>query len=75
MNSNESRKVTAIISLGLFLTALLPRAVGLGAFVTADEAKWVYRSAQFLGALLRGDPAGTVVNLTPAVKHGLDVGL
>ena len=67
MNSNESRKVTAIISLGLFLTALLPRAVGLGAFVTADEAKWVYRSAQFLGALLRGDPAGTVVNLTPAV--------
>jgi len=67
MSSNESRGGTAVISLGLFLTALLPRALSLGAFVTADEAKWVYRSAQFLGALLRGDPAGTVVNLTPAV--------
>ncbi len=54
-------------SLGLFLLALIPRAVGLGTFATADEAKWVYRSAQFLGALLRGDPAGTVVNLTPGV--------
>jgi hypothetical protein len=56
-----------MISLGLFLLALLPRVVGLGVFATADEAKWVYRSAQFLGALLRGDLAGTVVNLTPAV--------
>jgi hypothetical protein len=56
-----------LVSLGLFLAALLPRAIGLGVFVTADEAKWVYRSAQFLGALLRGDLAGTVVNLTPAV--------
>ena len=37
-----------LISLGIFLVALLPRAVGLGAFATADEAKWVYRSAQFL---------------------------
>jgi len=57
----------ALISLGLFVIALLPRGLGLGAFATADEAKWVYRSAQFLGAFLRGDPAGTVVNLTPAV--------
>jgi 4-amino-4-deoxy-L-arabinose transferase-like glycosyltransferase len=56
-----------LISLGLFLVALFPRAVGLGVFATADEAKWVYRSAQFLGALLRGDLAGTAVNLTPAV--------
>jgi hypothetical protein len=55
------------ISLGLFLAALLPRALGLAIFATADEAKWVYRSAQFLGAVLRGDLGGTVVNLTPAV--------
>jgi hypothetical protein len=61
------RNVTALISLGLFLVALLPRAIGLGIFATADEAKWVYRSAQFLSALLRGEPSGTVVNLTPAV--------
>ncbi|GAB4543522.1 MAG: hypothetical protein Kow0063_36760 [Anaerolineae bacterium] len=56
-----------IASLGIFLAAFLPRALSLGAFATADEAKWVYRSAQFLLALLQGDLAGTVVNLTPAV--------
>jgi hypothetical protein len=64
---SQKRNAGVMISLGLFLLALLPRAIGLGVFATADEAKWVYRSAQFLGALLRGDLAGTVVNLTPAV--------
>jgi 4-amino-4-deoxy-L-arabinose transferase-like glycosyltransferase len=64
---SSKRNAGVMISLGLFLLALLPRAIGLGVFATADEAKWVYRSAQFLGALLRGDLAGTVVNLTPAV--------
>jgi 4-amino-4-deoxy-L-arabinose transferase-like glycosyltransferase len=64
---SQRRNAGVVTSLGLFLLALLPRAIGLGVFVTADEAKWVYRSAQFLGALLRGDLAGTVVNLTPAV--------
>jgi 4-amino-4-deoxy-L-arabinose transferase-like glycosyltransferase len=55
------------ISLGLFLLALLPRAYDLERFVTADEAKWVYRSAQFLAAFLQADFAETSVNLTPAV--------
>lgn len=55
------------LSLGLFLLALLPRAYDLARFVTADEAKWVYRSAQFLAAFLQGDFAATTVNLTPAV--------
>lgn len=55
------------LSLSLFLLALLPRAYDLQRFVTADEAKWVYRSAQFLAALLRGDFPATSVNLTPAV--------
>ena len=63
----SNRNVEVLISLGLFLVALLPRAIGLGIFATADEAKWVYRSAQFLGAFLRGDLVGTVVNLTPGV--------
>jgi hypothetical protein len=57
----------ALTSLGLFLLTLLPRAYDLPRFVTADEAKWVYRSAQFLAAFLRGDFAATSVNLTPAV--------
>lgn len=58
---------TFLASLGLFLLAFLPRAYDLQRFVTADEAKWVYRSAQFLAALLRADLAATSVNLTPAV--------
>jgi hypothetical protein len=56
-----------LLNLGLFLLALAPRVYDLFRFVTADEAKWVYRSAQFLAALLQGDLAGTSVNLTPAV--------
>jgi len=60
-------KLDIFISLGLFMLALLPRAYDLPRFVTADEAKWVYRSAQFLAAWLQGDLAGTSVNLTPAV--------
>ena len=51
----------------LFVLALIPRLVCLQTFVTADEAKWVYRSAQFLLATLSGDWAETAVNLTPAV--------
>ena len=63
----KSAPAEALISLGLFLLALLPRTYDLDRFVTADEAKWVYRSAQFLAAFLQGDFAGTSVNLTPAV--------
>ncbi|MBI1879690.1 MAG: phospholipid carrier-dependent glycosyltransferase [Chloroflexi bacterium] len=55
------------MGLSLFFLAFLPRAYDLQRFVTADEAKWVYRSAQFLLALERGDLPGTNVNLTPAV--------
>ncbi|MDM8528817.1 glycosyltransferase family 39 protein [Anaerolineales bacterium HSG24] len=56
-----------LIPLGLFLLTLIPRAYDLSRFTTADEAKWVYRSAQFLAAFLSGDFAATSVNLTPAV--------
>ncbi len=51
----------------ILVIALVPRVLQLDAFATVDEAKWVYRSAQFLLALERGDLAGTAVNLTPAV--------
>ncbi|MCB0192867.1 MAG: glycosyltransferase family 39 protein [Anaerolineae bacterium] len=67
--SHPNKLVSAelAISCGLFLLALLPRVYDLQRFVTADEAKWVYRSAQFLAAFLQSDFAGTSVNLTPAV--------
>ena len=64
---NKAIAAGVVVYLGLFFLALLPRIYDLQRFVTADEAKWVYRSAQFLAALLRGDLAGTSVNLTPAV--------
>ncbi len=65
--ASQSLTLNLITSIFLFTLALLPRAYDLERFVTADEAKWVYRSAQFLAALLRGDFAATSVNLTPAV--------
>lgn len=67
IENQKSKIQNFLISLSLFLLAFLPRAYDLQRFVTADEAKWVYRSAQFLSALLRGDFPATSVNLTPAV--------
>lgn len=55
------------ISFGIFGVALLPRLVMLQHFITADEAKWVYRSAQFWLALLAGDWAGTLLKPKPAL--------
>ena len=66
-SNSLARRREAGLALALFLLALAPRGLALQHFVTADEAKWVYRSAQFLGALQQGDLAGTAVNLTPAV--------
>ena len=63
----QMNRITVLKMLAVFLLALAPRVLALQQFVTADEAKWVYRSAQFLGAVLRADFAATAVNLTPAV--------
>src|SRR5215203_2976262 len=43
----------------LFLAALLPRLARIDAFITADERRWLQRSADFLFALNRGDYAAT----------------
>jgi 4-amino-4-deoxy-L-arabinose transferase-like glycosyltransferase len=68
MPANQRRSIIELaISLSILVLALVPRAYDLARFVTADEAKWVYRSAQFLAALRSGDLAATNVNLTPAV--------
>ncbi len=66
-NQNRPKLAVWLTPLFIFILALLPRAYDLPRFVTADEAKWVYRSAQFLAALLAGDFANTNVNLTPGV--------
>ena len=40
---------------GIFLLALLPRVINLGAFVTPDERRWLERSADMVTALRTGD--------------------
>ncbi len=53
--------------LGIFVLALVPRLLTLNRFITWDEPMWVYRSIHFLSALLRGDPAGTLLVGHPGV--------
>ncbi len=56
----RSRFALPAIVLGLFVLALLPRALALGDFVTIDEAsKWFERSERFQQALLTGDYVNT----------------
>lgn len=58
-----------LIYLTLFLAAFIPRVLALDAFVAPDEGKWIYRSAHFLQAFLKGDLAQmTSVAATPDVE-------
>ena len=64
-----SRSMTALLLLALFLAAWLPRVVGLDHFVTADERKWMTRSANFAYALAHGDLLQTYQREHPAVTN------
>jgi len=64
----RSRFALPAIVLGLFVLALLPRALALGDFVTIDEAsKWFERSERFQQAL----PAGDYVNTNQTGHPGV----
>ena len=63
----NQRLRTALILLGLFLAAWLPRVMVLDAFVTIDERKWLARSANFTQALSSGDLANTFQREHPGV--------
>jgi 4-amino-4-deoxy-L-arabinose transferase-like glycosyltransferase len=65
--SDRSTNLNRLAPLVVFVAALLPRLLSLGAFVTWDEPMWVYRSIHFLSALLRGDFAGTLLVGHPGV--------
>ena len=56
-----------IISLLVFLAALLPRLYALGSFLTIDEVKWAEGAAQFLLALHSGDLARTYWHFHPGI--------
>ncbi len=58
-----------LVYLVIFLTAFVPRTLALDVYVAPDEGKWIYRSAHFLQAWLRGDLAQmTSVAATPEVE-------
>ncbi len=52
---------------GLFVLALIPRALALNTFLTPDERRWLGRSVKFLAALLYQDWAGTLRKGHPGV--------
>jgi 4-amino-4-deoxy-L-arabinose transferase-like glycosyltransferase len=56
-----------VIGLGLAALIILPRLLGLGRFITADEPLWAVRSTAFLGGLLTGDLAATLQTGHPGV--------
>ncbi len=65
--SDRPANLNRLAPLVVFVAALLPRLLSLGAFVTWDEPMWVYRSIHFLSALLSGDFAGTLLVGHPGV--------
>ena len=64
---DESPGTLILWLLLLFLTAWVPRALALDAFVTADERKWLNRSANFSYALSQGAYAETFQKEHPGV--------
>jgi len=66
IRAKEQRRETATTS-ALFLAALIPRLLALNVFVTADERRWVGRSAEFFMALLERNWAGTLQRGHPGV--------
>lgn len=46
----KQHKLDAYLTIGLFIVALIPRVVGLGTFLTADEKNWIGRSYEFVRA-------------------------
>lgn len=60
---------TSIILLILFFAAWVPRVLSLDSFVTADERKWLVRSANFAYALAHGDLYHTYQREHPAVTN------
>ncbi len=56
-----------LVEIAVFVIALLPRALDLNTFVTADEPMWAFRSARFALALAEGRWGDTFVVGHPGV--------
>ena len=59
--SKQDRRWKVSTHILIFIVALLPRVMGLDAFMSPDEGHWVTRSMLFLRALLEGNPSGTIL--------------
>jgi len=57
----------ALIVLGIFVLALLPRIMDLNVFITPDEPKWTCRSTNFRAGLAKGNFAQTYQTGHPGV--------
>lgn len=68
-NGNRMKRIwsTSLPLLLLFLAAWLPRGLALDRFVTADERRWLTRSANFDYAISHGDWAHTFQREHPGV--------
>jgi 4-amino-4-deoxy-L-arabinose transferase-like glycosyltransferase len=56
-----------LLSLAVFLLALVPRLGALDRYVTPDELRWVDRSLHFANALSQGDLASTIQSGHPGI--------
>lgn len=59
---------------GITIVALSIRLIGLGSFMTADEAQWMLRSAEFWHKLAAGDPGGTFMTTHPGAFPMMIIG-
>lgn len=55
------------VAIGVFVIALVPRIMTLGAYLTTDEGNWMGRTALFTQGLLRNDPGSTYQSGHPGV--------
>jgi 4-amino-4-deoxy-L-arabinose transferase-like glycosyltransferase len=56
-----------LLSLAIFLLALIPRQGALDRYITPDELRWVDRSLRFTQALSSGDLASTIQSGHPGI--------
>ena len=64
---NRETRSTFLIALSLFVFAFIPRYVGLGTSIVADEQLWIRRSISFLKSLIDLKLQGTSITGHPGV--------
>jgi 4-amino-4-deoxy-L-arabinose transferase-like glycosyltransferase len=63
----EQSRLALVLPVIVFAAALLPRVMGLDAFITADEDDQIMFATNFLKSMLRADPGGALILGYPGV--------